>query len=64
MEYHECSDAVRRLAPKIGSHMGKIRELIEDIPILSEIQKKFFTLMIQSRYDEVLQPIYQKLMIQ
>lgn len=62
MEYQECSDAVRKITPKIGSCMDEIRILIEEIPVLSEIQKQFFALIIQSRYDKVLLPIYQKLM--
>lgn len=62
MEYQECSDAVRKLTPKIESCMNKIWLMIEEIPVLSEIQKQFFTLIIQSRYEKVLRPIYQKLM--
>lgn len=64
MEYQECSDAVRRLTPKIGSCMGKIRAMIEEIAVLSETQKQFFILIIESRYEKVLLPIYQKLMAQ
>lgn len=62
MEYQECSDSVRKLTPKIESCMSRIWLMIEEIPVLSEIQKQFFTLIIQSRYEKVLRPIYQKLM--
>ena len=62
MDYQECSAAVRRLAPKIGSCVGKIREIIEEIPILTEIQKQFYTSIIEYRYENVLLPICQKLM--
>lgn len=62
MEYQECSDAVRKLTPKIESCMSQIWLMIEEIPVLSEIQKQFFTLIIQSRYEKVLRSIYQKLM--
>lgn len=60
MEYQGCSDAVRRLVPEIGRCMGKIRIMIEEIPILSEVQKQFFTSIIEYRYEKVLLPVYQK----
>ena len=62
MDYPECSAAVRRLTPKMGSCISKIREIIEEIPILTEIQKQFYTLIIEYRYENVLLPICQKLM--
>lgn len=54
MEYRECTEAVCRLTPRIGDNMDKIRTMINEIPILSEIQKKFFILMIEYRYENVL----------
>lgn len=62
MEYQECSDAVRELTPKIENCIGRIRLMIEGISVLSEIQKQFFTAVIQSRYEKVLLPVYQELM--
>ena len=49
MEYQECSEAIRRLTPKIGSSMNKIQEMIKEIPVISEIQKQFFTSIIEYR---------------
>lgn len=54
MEYSECTEAVCRLTPKIGSNMNRIQALINEIPVLSEIQKKFFTTIIEYRYENVL----------
>ena len=62
MEYQECSDAIRRLTHRIGSCMNQIRTMIKEIPILSEVQKHFFTLIIEYRYEKVLQPVCQKMM--
>ncbi len=56
-----CSDAIRRLVPGIGGCMNRIRALIEEIPTLSEVQKQFFTLIIEYRYEKVLLPVYQKI---
>ena len=62
MEYQGCSDAICKLVPEIGRCMGKIRIMIEEIPILSEVQKRFFTSIIEYRYEKVLLPICRKIM--
>lgn len=62
MEYQGCSDAIRKLVPEIGRCMGKIRIMIEEIPILSEVQKRFFTSIIEYRYEKVLLPVCRKIM--
>lgn len=41
MEYQECLEAICRLAPRVGSSMNKIQEMIKEIPTLSEVQKNF-----------------------
>lgn len=61
MEYQGCIDAVYRLVPRIGSCMEKIQDLIEEIPVLSEIQKQFFSLIMEQRYEKMLLPVYQKI---
>lgn len=62
MEYQECSEAIRRLTSKIGSSMNKIQEMIKEIPIISEIQKQFFTSIIEYRYENVLLPVCKRIM--
>lgn len=62
MEYQDCSDAIRRLTPRIGSCMSSIRAMIEEIPTLSEVKKQFFILIIEYRYEKVLLPVCQKIM--
>ncbi|MBO5303224.1 MAG: CtkA family protein [Lachnospiraceae bacterium] len=61
MEYQECSDAIRRLTPRIDSGMSRIRAMIEEIPTLSEVQKQFFISIIDYRYEKVLLPVCQKI---
>ena len=53
-EYPECSEAVYRLTPQIGNNMDRIQAMINEIPILSEIQKRFFISIIEYRYEKVL----------
>ncbi len=47
-EYLECLEVVYRLTPQIGNNMNRIQEMIREIPILSEIQKKFFTSIVNT----------------
>lgn len=61
MEYQECSNAICRLAPRIGSNLNKIYAMIQEIPIISEIQKQFFSSIIEYRYKNVILPTYEKI---
>lgn len=63
MIYEDCSNAVRRLVPAIGANLERIREMIEMIPTVSEIQKKFFMSIIEYRYEKVLLPVYKKVIM-
>ena len=53
-EYSECLEAAYRLTPQIGNNLNRIQEMIREIPILSETQKKFFTSIVEYRYEKVL----------
>ena len=64
MEYEGCNEAVRNITPKMAQVMSKIKELILEIPVLTEIQKKFYLALIESRYEKVLKPVCQKVIEQ
>lgn len=64
MEYLECSEAVRKLIPRLGCAMDKIESMIDEIPVLTEVQKRFFNELIKFRYENVLLPVYEKLLVQ
>ena len=66
MQNEECNQAILRIVPKID--LIKIKELIYSIPekafeldVMSEIQKAAYYKIIEYRYQEVLNPIYEKL---
>lgn len=61
MEYPECTEAAMRIVPVMGDSFSKIRDLIWNIPVLSEIQKKFYYAIMKYRYDKVFLPFYQKI---
>lgn len=50
MEYPECTEAVKRLVPIMGDSLSKISDLIEEIPVLSEVQKKFYCCVMEADY--------------
>ena len=61
MEYQECNCAVRRIVPRISRALADIQKLIESIPVISDAQKKYYTAVLRSRYENVLFPVYQLL---
>lgn len=62
MEYSECSQAVERLVPVMGGALMQIRELIWDIPVLSDVQKKFYDAVMERRYEKVFLPLYRRML--
>ena len=62
MKYEDCSKSVKRLVPIIEEKLEKIRQLIEEIPVISDIQKEYYKTMIETRYEKVLYPLWTKLL--
>lgn len=63
----ECNKAVLRIVPKIN--MEKIENIFNDIPskyenlpVISEIQKKYYLKSLKYKYDNILIPVYNKLL--
>lgn len=46
---------------QILTDMIKIRKLIWDIPVLSDVQKKFYDVVMERRYKKVFLPLYRKM---
>ena len=59
LENEDCNKALLRLFPKIN--IDKINEIIEDIPYISNIRKKFYKDIINLRYEKILKFSYEKL---
>lgn len=55
----ECNAAVKRIVPRID--MRLINSIIDDIPCISGIQKRFYKTIINERYQKVLLPTLQQL---
>lgn len=60
MEYKECIEAVKRIAPRVGQNLNNINSMVSNTPALSDIQKQFFMALIERRYKHVLLPVCQR----
>ena len=62
MEYPKCNQAVRNITLKLAGVMIEMEQMISEIPVLTDTQKKFYLAIIKERYEKVLKPTCQKLM--
>lgn len=52
----DCNEALKRIVPRI--HMEKIEDLINATPYITDLQKDFYKLYLNKRYELILQPAY------
>ena len=60
-QYSECMESVKRLVPAIALSMNKIQDMICEIPVISDIQKRYYQTIIRTRYEKILCPAFEKL---
>lgn len=53
------NDALKRIVPRIN--LEEIDDIIDEIPLISEVHKTFYKTMIKHRYDQILKYSYDKL---
>ena len=56
-EYEECDQAVREIYERVD--MDQIGAFIDDVPYISELQKKFYKQYIAARVDLILRPVFE-----
>ena len=59
LQFNECNDALQYVMAKLD--MSKVEELIDETPLISDIQKRFYKHMINARYNEILLKSFKKL---
>ena len=57
----ECNKALLEIFPKININI--IKNIINATPLLSDIYKKFYTDVIETSYELVLKPAYEKIIL-
>lgn len=56
-DVEDCSKTIMRITPRID--MEKISEFIDSIPFLSELQKEFYVVYIDARYEKIIVTAYE-----
>lgn len=56
----DCNAALKRIAPKVD--LGKINEMVDQTPYLSDLQRKFFKTMLMERKTKILDYSYDLLL--
>lgn len=51
-----CNEALQRIVPRIN--MEKIKEFIEKVPYISDLQRQFYMTYIAARYEKILKPAW------
>ena len=57
-EYTDCNEAIVRIVPKID--MEQIEQLIEETPYISVLQKDFYKVYINARYEKIMLPVFKQ----
>lgn len=60
LKNNDCNEALKKMMEKID--LAKINQEIEDMPIITQIRKKFYKTLIKERYEKILKYSYSKLM--
>lgn len=59
LQFDECNDALRYVVSNL--HMNIVGNIIDETPLISEIQKRFYKHMINERYKKILLNSFEKL---
>ena len=59
LQYEECNEALRYVMQKLD--MTKVEKLIDDTPLISDVQKNFYKHMLTARYNKILLASLEKL---
>lgn len=60
LEFEECNQALINVFARIN--IEQIMDLIEDTPLITDMQKLFYGYMMQKRYEKIIKASYDKLM--
>ena len=56
-ENEDANEALKRMAPKIN--MGEIESFIDQVPGISDLQKEFYKVYVNARYDLLIRPAFE-----
>lgn len=56
-ENEDANEALKRMTPKIN--MGEIESFIDRVPGISDLQKEFYKVYVNARYDLIIRPAFE-----
>ena len=59
LQFEECNDALRYIMSQLD--MSEVEKLIEETPLISEIQKAFYKHILTARYNKILLSSYENM---
>ena len=59
LQFEECNDALRYVMMQLD--MSKVEKLIDETPLISDVQREFYKHMITARYNKILMAAFEKL---
>ena len=59
LQFDECNEALRYVISKLD--MNKVEELIDETPLISDCQKRFYKHILNARYNKILVHSFEKL---
>lgn len=59
LQFEECNDALRYVINQLN--MNAVRNLVNDTPLISDVQKLFYMHIIEARYNKILKSSYDSL---
>ena len=60
-ENGDCNEALKRIVPRIN--MKEIEELVDSTPYITDLQKEFYKLYIQKRFELIIRPAYELVIV-
>ena len=59
LQFEECNDALKDVMLRLD--MKKVQQLIDETPLISDVQRLFYKHMLNARYEKILKASYDKL---
>lgn len=59
LQFEECNEALRYVIMQLD--MSKVEQLLDETPLISDVQRAFYKHRIAARYDRIQVPSFEKL---
>lgn len=62
MENQDCNEALHRIVSRLD--LKKIYKVVDETPVIGEMEKRFYKTLMEIRYQKVLQPVHERLLVE